>query len=82
MVYYTLGGNFPFDDPENDEEMIAKKIVFQNINYNNNHWKSKSSYVVDFINQCLVKDMDQRSSIKTLINHSWFEHCNIDTYKN
>lgn len=78
IVYYTLCGQFPFDDPSNDEETIAKKIVYQDVSFSSKFWKKQSGNVIDFIKQSLGKDHEKRVTIDKLIKHPWFEECGIN----
>ena len=77
IVFYTLSGNFPFDDPSNDEEVIAKKTVFSDLKFNHKSWPTRSSAVREFIVKCMTKDMEKRSKITELIEHKWFIECGI-----
>lgn len=72
IVYYTLSGSFPFDDQTNDEEVIAKKIVFQDLQFQHKSWPSRTSAVKDFIIKSMAKDLDKRIKIKELMKHKWF----------
>jgi len=78
IVYYTLCGQFPFDDPSNDEETIAKKIVYQDVSFTSKFWKKQSPNVIDFIKQSLAKDHEKRIAIDKLVKHPWFEECGIN----
>lgn len=72
IVYYTLCGVFPFDDSSNDEEAIAKKIVFQDLKYSHKSWPLRNHSVKNFINMCLCKELDKRATIQDLVKHKWF----------
>ena len=73
ITYYIVCGLFPFDDDSNDENMIAKKIVNEEIKFTSRHWKGKSKELMDFIIKATIKDISKRPSIKTLLNHDWFK---------
>lgn len=73
IVYYTLSGSFPFDDQSNDEEIIAKKTVFNDLQFNHNSWTTRSNAVKEFILQTMAKDLDKRIKIKDVMNHHWFK---------
>ena len=77
LVFYTLSGTFPFDDPSNDEEIIAKKIVFQELKFNHKSWISRTPEVKDFISKTMIKEIDKRIKIKDAVNHPWFLECGI-----
>lgn len=80
IVYYTLCGIFPFDDASNDEEVIAKKTVFQELKFSHKSWPMRSPSVKQFINSCMIKDMDKRATIQDLVKHKWFYDCEILKY--
>lgn len=77
IVFYTLSGTFPFDDVSNNEEIIAKKTVFQEIKFTHKSWQSRSAAVKDFVNKTLAKDIDKRIKIEDVLNHQWFVECGI-----
>lgn len=75
IVFYVLSGTFPFDDPSNNEEAIAKKIVFNEMKFQHKSWSTRSQAVVDFIEKATVKDMEKRAKISDLVKHKWFVEC-------
>jgi serine/threonine protein kinase len=77
IVYYTLSGSFPYDDQSNDESVIAKKVVFQELQFYHKSWASRSSAVKDFILKTMTKDLDKRVKIKDVIKHKWFSESGI-----
>lgn len=77
IVYYTLSGTFPFDDPSNDEEVIAKKTVFNELKFNHKSWSTRTQSVKDFVLKSMAKDMEKRAKIADLITHPWFVDCEI-----
>lgn len=79
IVYYTLSGAFPFDDSSNDEEVIAKKTVFNELKFFHKSWPSRSASVRDFIIKALTKDLEKRATIAELLAHQWFTDCEITT---
>lgn len=77
IVYYTLSGTFPFDDASNDEEVIAKKTVFNELKFNHKSWVTRTPSVKDFVLKSMTKDMEKRAKIGDLVNHPWFVDCDI-----
>ena len=73
ILYYMLSGTLPFDDDDDNEEVIAKMIVFIDTKFPKEKWKNRSDLVIDFIKQCLNKDPEKRITIDELINHEWFK---------
>lgn len=70
-LYYMLTGTLPFDDDDDNEELIAKKIVFSKLQFYDKKWKKISDLCHDFITKCLVKEPENRSTTSDLLNHSW-----------
>ena len=77
ILYYMLSGTLPFDDDDDNEEVIAKMIVFIDTKFPKEKWKNRSDLVIDFIKQCLNKDPEKRITIDELINHEWFKSFNL-----
>lgn len=78
IVYYTLSGSFPFDDQSNDEEVIAKKTVFQDLQFYHKSWANRSAAVRDFIQKTMTKDLDKRVKIKEVMKHKWFTESGLN----
>ena len=76
MIYYCLTGTLPFDDENDNEEVIAKKIVFGNVKFPRKYWMSRSEEVKDLIRQCLIKEPDKRIKIKDVLEHKWLKMFN------
>ena len=77
IVFYTLSGTFPFDDPSNDEEIIAKKTVFSDVKFNHRSWPMRTMASKDFVLRCMTKDLEKRAVIGDIIKHQWFVECGI-----
>lgn len=77
IVFYTLSGVFPFDDPSNDEEVIAKKTVFEEVKFSHKSWKTRSNSCKDFIIKAMIKEVDKRITIENVLSHSWFKEIGI-----
>lgn len=73
ICYYMLSGTLPFDDDNDNEEVIAKMIVFIDTKFPKEYWGKRSDKVIDFIKQCLNKDPEKRITINQLIKHEWFK---------
>lgn len=70
-LYYMLTGTLPFDDEDDNEELIAKKIVFSKLQFYDKKWKKISDLCQDFIEKCLIKEPDKRINTTELLNHPW-----------
>ena len=57
------GGILAFDDVSDNEELIAKMIVFNDCEFENDIWNKRNNDVVDLIKKCLVKNPQKRIKI-------------------
>ena len=71
IMYYGLSGELPFSDESNEESVIAKKIVYDEVKFLTNKWIKRSKEVITLIKKCLIKDPDLRISLQELINFDW-----------
>ncbi len=76
MIYYGLTGSLPFDDPSDNEEKIAKMIVFQPVEFKKSVWGNKSEEVIDIIKGCLTKKPEERLDTKKFLRHAWIKKFN------
>jgi len=72
-LYYMLTGTLPFDDENDNEEVIAKKIVFSKLQFYDKKWKKFSELCMDFIEKCLVKEPEKRAKTEDLLKHQWIQ---------
>lgn len=72
-LYYILTGTLPFDDDQDNEEVIAKKIVFSKLTFYDKKWKKMSELCTDFVEKALIKDPEKRFKSKELLEHDWFK---------
>jgi serine/threonine protein kinase len=66
-----LSGLLPFDDENDNEEVIAKLIVYSEVKFPNKNFAKYSSNVKDLIKRCLTKDPEQRIKIDEILKHEW-----------
>jgi Ca2+-binding EF-hand superfamily protein len=71
ILYYMLSGILPFDDESDNEEIIAKRTVFVELQFPPKKFKGRSKEVLDFITKCLIKDPNKRISIEQILEHEW-----------
>jgi serine/threonine protein kinase len=71
ILYYMLSGILPFDDESDNEEIIAKMTVFNEIQFPSKHFKNRSPQVQDLISKSLIKDPLKRISIEEFLRHEW-----------
>jgi len=75
-LYYILTGTLPFDDAEDNEEVIAKKIVFSKLEFYDKKWKKISDTAMNYVEKTLIKEPEKRWTSKQLLNHEWFKKLN------
>jgi hypothetical protein len=70
ILFQMLCGKLPFTG--NKEEIIAKKIVFEPLEFDEDLWELRSRKVIDLIKKCLEKEPEERITIDEFIKHPWF----------
>jgi hypothetical protein len=82
ILYYMLTGCLPFDDESDNEEVIAKMIVFEELKFPKSIWSNRSPKVIDLIKNCLNKSLEKRYKINQFLSHEWFRKngLNIEDY--
>lgn len=76
ILYYMMTGCLAFDDENDSEEVIAKMIVFNEVEFPDKLFKDKSKEMVDLISQCLIKNPDKRITIDKYLLHPWIKKYN------
>ena len=71
-IYYLLSGDLPFDDSSDNEEVIAKKVVYSELQFKNKIFEKISKEAKALIADCLIKEPIKRISIKDALAHPWF----------
>jgi len=71
ILYYMLSGTLPFDDVNDNEENIAKLIVFADVKFPSKYWSKRSFQVVDLITRCLIKNQSNRIKVDEFLEHDW-----------
>jgi serine/threonine protein kinase len=71
ILYYMLSGTLPFDDENDNEEVIAKMTVFVEVQFPSKSWAKKTPEVIDIISKCLIKDPNKRITIEEYLQHPW-----------
>ena len=72
ITYLLLTGYLPFDDEEEDKEVI-RKTLFESIPFYNDSWKNISSKAKEFVKKILKKDKEERISIDEILSDPWLE---------
>ena len=73
ILYLILSGDLPFDDEEDDEQKIAKSIVFKDVEFPQEKFKNKSKEVIELIKRCLTKEPKERIKIDEIIKSDWIK---------
>ena len=73
ILYLMLSGDLPFDDEEDDEQKIAKSIVFNEVEFPQKKFGNKSKEVIDLIKRCLTKEPKERIKVDEIIKSDWIK---------
>ena len=73
ILYLMLSGDLPFDDEEDDEQKIAKSIVFNEVEFPPKKFGNKSKEVIDLIKRCLTKEPKNRIKVDEIIQSDWIQ---------
>ena len=71
MTYLMISGRLPFNGE--DENKIAREIVFNEPDFNAECWKKVSKECISFIKQLLEKNAKKRMVIGDALKHPWFK---------
>ena len=74
ILYLMLSGDLPFDDEEDDEQKIAKSIVFNEVEFPQKKFGNKSKEVIDLIKRCLTKEPKDRIKVDEIIKSDWIKN--------
>jgi serine/threonine protein kinase len=73
ILYLMLSGDLPFDDPEDNEQKIAKSIVYQEVKFPPEKFGKRSKAVIELIKGCLTKDPKSRIKIDEILKGEWMK---------
>ena len=73
ILYLILSGDLPFDDEKDDEQKIAKSIVFNEVEFPSMKFGNKSKEVIELIKRCLTKEPKDRIKIDEIIKSDWIQ---------
>ena len=71
ILFYILSGSLPFKGDK--EEVIAEKIVNDDLEFCGEEWEVRSKGVKDLITSCLKKEPEERITIDEFLDHPWFK---------
>ena len=75
VILYILitGGILPFDDPNLDNKILAKKVIYLQQEYPAEYFGKKSKRLVNLLDKMLDKNENKRINIHNLIKDCWFD---------
>ena len=73
ILYLMLSGELPFDDPDDNEQNIAKSIVYQDVKFPPETFSKRSKAVINLIKGCLTKDPKNRIKIDEILKGEWIK---------
>ena len=73
ILYLLLSGDLPFDDEDDDEQKIAKSIVFNEVEFPAKKFGNRSKEVINLIKKCLTKEPKNRIKIDEIIKSDWIQ---------
>ena len=82
LSYLLLVGRLPFDNPDDNENEIARQTINEPAPFIENKWNIISNEAKDFVSKCLEKDPKNRMDINEVINHKWLKKYITEEQKN
>jgi hypothetical protein len=73
ILYLMLSGDLPFDDPNDDEQKIAREIVYEEVKFPQEKFGKRSKAVIDLIKKCLTKEPKNRIKIDEILKGEWMK---------
>ena len=73
ILYLMLSGDLPFDDPDDNEQKIAKSIVYQEVKFPSEKFGKRSKAVIELIKGCLTKEPKNRIKIDEILKGEWMK---------
>ena len=71
ILFYMLSGRLPFRGSK--EQEVAEKIVYDQLEFDEDDWETRTQKVQDLITCCLIKKAEDRITINQFLNHPWFK---------
>ena len=82
LTYFMLAGKLPYDDPDDNENEIARQTINDPIPFIEEKWNIISDEAKDFVRKCLEKDPKKRINIKEILKHKWLKKYLPEAQKN
>ena len=76
LYWLTSGGLLPFDDENNDEKIMGKKVVFMHQEYPEKYFGDKSKGLFNLIDKALEKNPEKRINIHAFLAEEWLNKYN------
>ena len=77
ILYYILSGDLPYFDKKDNQEKIAKTIVFKDVKFPKKKFGNRSEEAIDLIKKCLTKEPKDRIKVEGILQSEWIKK-NID----
>ena len=71
LYWLASGGILPFDDDNNDEHIMGKKVVFMHQEYPEKYFGDKSKSLFNLIDKTLEKNPEKRINIHDFLDEEW-----------
>ena len=82
LSYLMLVGKLPYDDPDDNENEIARQTINDPPPFIEDKWNIISDEAKDFVKRCLEKDPKKRINIKEMLKHKWLKKFLPEEQKN
>ena len=82
LSYFMLSGKLPYDDPDDNENEIARQTINEPVPFIEDKWNIISDEAKDFVKRCLEKDPKKRINIKEILKHKWLKKYLPEEQKN
>ena len=71
ILFLMLSGHLPFIG--NKQDAVARKIVYDDVEFDEDEWEMRSRKVIDLIEKALEKNPKKRINIDEFLDHPWFK---------
>ena len=80
VTYCMLCGFAPFSSV--DPKLFLEQVESATISFEGKYWDSVSAEGIDFVQQCLNRDPEQRITSEDALHHAWFRLISDETCEN
>lgn len=79
VTYCMLCGFAPFSSV--DPKLFLEQVESATISFEGKYWDSVSAEGIDFVQQCLNRDPEQRITSEDALHHAWFRLISVETHE-